>query len=128
MDFRFDSGGLEMAAEPSADPARKRPRMSYTASAAAAAEADEADQQISESFISYYTAQAVCSTVQWAETLRLLRKPLLLSVRVNRCVAGDVGAAIAPLRSILHSSLNSIPWNPAAFVVQAEGIFAAAGD
>lgn len=111
-----------------AKPAPKRPRMAYTASAAAATEADEADQQVPESFISYYAAQALCSTAEWEETLRLLRRPLLLSVRVNRCIAGDVEAALSPLRAILHDSLKPIPWMPAAYIVQAEGIFAAAGE
>lgn len=79
-----------------------------------------------EAFVAYYSSQALCSESAWEETLRLLRRPLLLSVRVNRGVAGEGGiaAALAPLRSLLNESLKPIPWLPAGFIVHADGVFA----
>ena len=102
------------------EPMRKRPRMAYTASAAAETEADEACQQLPDAFLAYYSAQRLCSRSAWEETLRLLRRPQLLSVRVNQTVAGrgGVDAALAPLRCLLHDSLKPVPWLPAAFIVQ----------
>ena len=102
-------------------PKRKRPRMAYTASAAAETEADEASQRLPNAFVAYYAAQALCSVSAWEETLQLLRRPLLLSVRVNQTVTGR-GAAVAPLRSLLHDSLKAVPWLPAAFIVQDDAV------
>ena len=101
--------------------------MAYTASAAAATEVDEAGHEMSEAFQKYYALQALCPPSEWEETLRLLRRPMLLSVRVNRVVAGEagVGAAVAQLQSLLADSLKPIPWLPSAFIVQADGVFAA---
>ena len=108
------------------EPAKKRPRMTYTASAAAVTEADESDHRMPDAFLAYYASQELCSAAAWEATLQLLRRPLLLSVRVNKAVAGEdggVAAAVAPLRKLLHDSLKPIPWLPAAFIVKAEGNF-----
>ena len=106
------------------EPTTKRPRMAYTADAAMTTE--EKHEKTPEAFRAYYTAQRLCSVTAWEETLRLLHRPLLLSVRVNEAVAADKGGidtATAPLRSLLSDSLQPIPWLPAAFIVSGgEGI------